>query len=112
MFIGLAISGSAAKSWISKPSGNRKDLASADGASGSVERTYSAKGSLVWAAEAISAVASHQLEQRVTENMRPFIAETGNRGNSKLSYREIRQIRDDGVLPIKPPASGRVAQID
>src|ERR1051325_11163513 len=48
MFIGLRRSGSAATSWISKPAGRWKLFCSRSGASGSVVRTFSAKGSAAW----------------------------------------------------------------
>ena len=48
MFIGLAMSGSAANTWISKPGGRWKVFCSCSGDSQGVVRTFSAKGSAAW----------------------------------------------------------------
>src|SRR5947207_1046581 len=46
--MGLAMSGSEATSWISKPGGRWKDFCSSWGVRGGVERTFSAKGSAAY----------------------------------------------------------------
>ncbi len=89
MFIGLLISGSAAKSWIWKPSGSWKVFDSASGVNGSLERTYSVKGSAARPTAMTPAKIRmiNANERHVAVNMRIFMAETGSLG------KEVRHLR-------------------
>src|ERR1051326_1613141 len=95
MFMGLLMSGSAATHWISKPGGSWKDFCSWSGVSGSVGRTFSAKGSAAWSRAATRAAAAQPKRRRAG-------------GAPRAAEGRVTFIGGHTYRPNDPPSKGKV----